>query len=140
VGPAGGRGETGDGLLRRASGGAGRRCMAGWVVVTVGDAHDKLIEPLADAAGKLRVGDGLDADVAVGPVISCAARERIEGWIEKAAADGATVVVDGRGQEDGSAFVGPTILIDVQPGAEILREEVFGPVLAIVKTDSLEEA
>ena len=76
----------------------------------------------------------------MGPVISCDARDRIEGWIEKAAADGATVVVDGRGQEPGSAFVGPTILTDVRPGADILREEVFGPVLAIVRTDTLEEA
>jgi malonate-semialdehyde dehydrogenase (acetylating)/methylmalonate-semialdehyde dehydrogenase len=86
------------------------------------------------------VGDGLDENVAVGPVISCAARERIEGWIERAAADGAELVVDGRGQEPGSAYVGPTILTGVQPGMDILREEVFGPVLAIVQTGTLEEA
>jgi malonate-semialdehyde dehydrogenase (acetylating) / methylmalonate-semialdehyde dehydrogenase len=132
--------KTVDGILSSSFGAAGQRCMAGSVVVTVGSAHDKLIRPLAEATGKLRVGDGLDESVAVGPVISCAARERIEGWIEKATADGATLVVDGRGQEEGSAFVGPTILTNVQPGAEILREEVFGPVLAIVKTDSLEDA
>jgi malonate-semialdehyde dehydrogenase (acetylating)/methylmalonate-semialdehyde dehydrogenase len=133
-------GKTVDGILSSAFGAAGQRCMAGSVVVTVGEAHDKLVPPLAEAAGKLQVGDGLDESVAVGPVISCASRERIEGWIEKAAADGATVVTDGRGQETGSAFVGPTILTDVSPGADILREEVFGPVLAIVRTDSLEEA
>jgi malonate-semialdehyde dehydrogenase (acetylating)/methylmalonate-semialdehyde dehydrogenase len=133
-------GKTVDGILSSSFGAAGQRCMAGSVVVTVGEAHDKLISPLADATAALRVGDGLDENVAVGPVISCGARERIEGWIEKAAADGATVVVDGRGQEPGSSFVGPTILTDVQPGADILREEVFGPVLAIVHTDTLEDA
>jgi malonate-semialdehyde dehydrogenase (acetylating)/methylmalonate-semialdehyde dehydrogenase len=133
-------GKTVDGILSSAFGAAGQRCMAGSVVVTVGEAHDKLLDPLAAAARDLRVGDGLDENVAVGPVISCAARERIEGWIDKAAADGADVVVDGRGQDDGSAFVGPTILTGVKPGMDILREEVFGPVLAIVQADTLEEA
>src|SRR3954454_960490 len=133
-------GKTVDGILSSAFGAAGQRCMAGSVVVTVGEAHDQLVPPLAEAAGALRVGDGLDENVAVGPVISCDARDRIEGWIEKAAADGASVVVDGRGQESGCAFVGPTILTDVRPGADILREDVFGPVLAIVRTDTLEEA
>jgi len=133
-------GKTVDGILSSAFGAAGQRCMAGSVVVTVGEAHDKLLDPLAAAARDLRVGDGLDENVAVGPVISCAARERIEGWIEKAAAGGAQVVVDGRAQEDGSAFVGPTILTGVKPGMDILREEVFGPVLAIVQAETLEEA
>jgi malonate-semialdehyde dehydrogenase (acetylating)/methylmalonate-semialdehyde dehydrogenase len=133
-------GKTVDGILSSAFGAAGQRCMAGSVVVTVGEAHHKLLDPLAAAARDLRVGDGLDENVAVGPVISCAARERIEGWIDKAAADGADVVVDGRGQDDGSAFVGPTILTGVKPGMDILREEVFGPVLAIVQAETLEEA
>jgi malonate-semialdehyde dehydrogenase (acetylating)/methylmalonate-semialdehyde dehydrogenase len=132
--------KTVDGILSSAFGAAGQRCMAGSVVVTVGEAHERLLPPLAEAAKALRVGDGLDESVAVGPVISCDARERIEGWIEKAAAAGAEVVVDGRGQEPGTAYVGPTILTGVEPGMDILREEVFGPVLAIVQTDTLEEA
>src|SRR4051812_23865645 len=132
--------ETVKGVIGSSFGAAGQRCMAGSVVVTVGDAHERLLEPLAAAAGALRVGDGLDENVAVGPVISCDARDRIEGWIDRAAADGATVVVDGRGQDAGTAYLGPTILTDVQRGADILREEVFGPVLAIVRTESLEEA
>jgi malonate-semialdehyde dehydrogenase (acetylating) / methylmalonate-semialdehyde dehydrogenase len=133
-------GKTVDGILSSAFGAAGQRCMAGSVVVTVGEAHERLIEPLASAARELRVGDGLDENVAVGPVISCASRERIEGWIEKATADGADVLVDGRGQEEGSAFVGPTIITGVRPGMDILSEEVFGPVLSIVQTETLEEA
>ncbi|HEX6460671.1 MAG TPA: CoA-acylating methylmalonate-semialdehyde dehydrogenase [Thermoleophilaceae bacterium] len=132
--------KTVDGLISSAFGAAGQRCMAGSVVVTVGEAHDKLVPPLADATRELRVGDGLDENVAVGPVISCAARERIEGWIEKAAADGAEVVVDGRRADPDSAFVGPTILTNVSRDADILREEVFGPVLAIVRAETLEEA
>ena len=132
--------KTVDGILSSAFGAAGQRCMAGSVVVTVGEAHDKLVPPLAEAAGALRVGDGLDESVAVGPVISCGARERIEGWIDKAAADGAEVVVDGRGADPDSAFVGPTILTSVSRDADILREEVFGPVLAIVRAKSVEDA
>jgi malonate-semialdehyde dehydrogenase (acetylating)/methylmalonate-semialdehyde dehydrogenase len=114
--------------------------MAGSVVVTVGDAHEKLVGSLASAAGDLRVGDGLDEGVAVGPVISCQARERIEGWIEKAVADGAELALDGRGADPESAYVGPTILTGVRPGMDILGEEVFGPVLAIVHCDTLDEA
>jgi malonate-semialdehyde dehydrogenase (acetylating)/methylmalonate-semialdehyde dehydrogenase len=132
--------KTVSGILSSAFGAAGQRCMAGSVVVTVGDAHDELVGPLAAAAGDLRVGDGLDESVAVGPVISCQARERIEGWIEKAVADGAELALDGRAGDSDSAFVGPTILTGVRPGMDVLREEVFGPVLSIVHCHSLEEA
>src|SRR4051794_34995382 len=132
--------KTVDGVLSSAFGAAGQRCMAGSVVVTVGEAHDRLVQPLADAARDLQVGDGLDEGVAVGPVISHAARERIEGWIEKAVQDGATLVLDGRRDDSDDAYIGPTILIGVRPGMDILAEEVFGPVLAIVETDTLEEA
>jgi malonate-semialdehyde dehydrogenase (acetylating) / methylmalonate-semialdehyde dehydrogenase len=115
--------------------------MAGSVVVTVGDAQERLLEPLADATRGLRVGNGADPDVAVGPVISCEARDRISGWIERAASDGATVLVDGRdsGRSDG-AYVGPTILTDVTAEMPVVGEEVFGPVLAVIHVDTLEEA
>jgi malonate-semialdehyde dehydrogenase (acetylating)/methylmalonate-semialdehyde dehydrogenase len=132
--------KTVDGITSSAFGAAGQRCMAGSVVVTVGEAHAKLVGPLAEASRSLRVGDGLEDGVAVGPVISCASRERIEGWVEKAAADGATIEVDGRRDDADAAFIGPTILTGVRPGMDILNEEVFGPVLAIVQTETLEEA
>ncbi|MCW3066137.1 MAG: CoA-acylating methylmalonate-semialdehyde dehydrogenase, partial [Solirubrobacterales bacterium] len=133
--------RTVDAIVSSAFGAAGQRCMAGSVVVTVGEAREKLLEPLAAAAAGLRVGDGLDPDVGVGPVISARSRDRIEGWIERAVAEGARLVVDGRGAGTGDgSFVGPTILADVPADAPIVREEVFGPVLAVVSTDTLVDA
>ncbi len=136
-------GKTVDGIIGSAFGAAGQRCMAGSVVVTVGEAHERLLEPLVEATRALHVGDGLADATEVGPVVSCAARDRILEWIDRGERDGATVVVDGRGVDgvaDGGAFVGPTILDGVTPEMDIAREEVFGPVLTIVRADSLDEA
>src|SRR3954468_8550617 len=114
---------TVDGIIGSAFGAAGQRCMAGSVVVTVGEAHDRLLPPLVEATERLSVGDGLDESIDVGPVVSCAARDRIAGWIERAVADGARPPVDGRraagyaSHPDGSSFVGPTILDGVAPDA-----------------------
>jgi malonate-semialdehyde dehydrogenase (acetylating) / methylmalonate-semialdehyde dehydrogenase len=131
-------GRTVDGLIGSAFGAAGQRCMAGSVLVTVADAHDKLVPALAEATRGLRVGDGLDEATSVGPVISCAARDRITGYVDRAEAAGARVVVDGRGLD--GFFVGPTIVDGVDPASELAREEVFGPVLAIVRAQTLDEA
>ncbi|HET9720779.1 MAG TPA: aldehyde dehydrogenase family protein, partial [Solirubrobacteraceae bacterium] len=96
--------------------------------------------------GALHVGDGLDERAEVGPVISCAARDRIAGWIERGERDGARVVLDGRGAADAAgltsegAFLGPTILDEVTPDMEIAQEEVFGPVLCVVRAESLDRA
>ncbi len=135
-------GKTVDGIIGSAFGAAGQRCMAGSVVVTVGDAHEQLMPPLVKATRALHVGDGLDESVDVGPVVSCAARDRIVGWIERGVTDGARVLVDGRGvlDDSGGSFVGPTILDDVTPEMEISREEVFGPVLTVISAASLDEA
>jgi malonate-semialdehyde dehydrogenase (acetylating)/methylmalonate-semialdehyde dehydrogenase len=135
-------GETVNGIIGSAFGAAGQRCMAGSVVVTVGDAHDRLMPALTEATEALSLGDGLDEATDVGPVVSCAARDRIKGWIDRGIADGATLVVDGRQTDthpDG-AFVGPTILDDVAADAPIVQEEVFGPVLTVVRAESLDEA
>jgi len=136
---------TVDGIIGSAFGAAGQRCMAGSVVVTVGDAHEQLMEPLVAATRVLTVGDGIDERSDVGPVISCAARDRIADWIERGVRDGAVLVVDGRGVgEDGvdpeGAFLGPTILDDVTAGMAIAQEEVFGPVLTVIRAASLDEA
>ena len=88
--------KTVEGIIGSAFGAAGQRCMAGSVVVTVGDAHEQLMGPLVEASRALRVGDGLEESSDVGPVISCAARDRIRGWIERGEAAGAKVVLDGR--------------------------------------------
>ncbi len=135
--------QTVDGIIGSAFGAAGQRCMAGSVVVTVGDAHEQLMAPLLDATRALSVGDGLDEHSDVGPVISCAARDRVNEWIERGVADGAKLAVDGRGagpDRDGASFVGPTILDDVAPGSEIARHEVFGPVLCVIRAESLDQA
>jgi len=140
--------KTVDGILGSAFGAAGQRCMAGSVVVTVGDAHEQLLGPLVDATQALAVGDGGDERSDVGPVISCAARDRIADWIGRGVAEGATLVVDGRavasdargGLNPDGAYLGPTILDDVTAEMEIAQQEVFGPVLCIVRAATLDEA
>ena len=136
--------KTVSGLIGSAFGAAGQRCMAGSVVVTVGEAHERLLEPLVAATKALRVGDGADEASDVGPVISCASRDRIAGWIDRAVVDGARVVVDGREGLDGlpaeGAFLGPTILDGVTPQMAIAQEEVFGPVLTVIQAATLDEA
>ncbi|HET7050089.1 MAG TPA: CoA-acylating methylmalonate-semialdehyde dehydrogenase [Solirubrobacteraceae bacterium] len=136
--------KTVEGIIGSAFGAAGQRCMAGSVVVTVGDAHEQLIGPLTDATRALHVGDGLEESSDVGPVISCAARDRIRDWISRGEADGAKVVVDGRGvaagTAEGGSYVGPTILDGVTADMDIATEEVFGPVLSVIQAGSLDEA
>lgn len=136
--------KTVDGLIGSGFGAAGQRCMAGSVIVTVGAAHDKLVPALVAKTEALRVGDALDPGVDVGPVISCAARDRIGGFVERAVEAGATLLVDGRQAAENlhpeGAFVGPTIIDDVTADMEIAREEVFGPVLAIVNVATLDDA
>jgi malonate-semialdehyde dehydrogenase (acetylating) / methylmalonate-semialdehyde dehydrogenase len=137
--------KTVPGIIGSAFGAAGQRCMAGSVVVTVGDAHGKLMPELKQATEALTVGDGIDENVDVGPVVSCAARDRIRAAIDRGVTDGAKLVVDGRapsgdGLDPGGAFVGPTILGDVGPDSEMVREEIFGPVLSVVHVDTLDEA
>jgi malonate-semialdehyde dehydrogenase (acetylating)/methylmalonate-semialdehyde dehydrogenase len=134
--------KTIDGIVGSAFGAAGQRCMAGSVVVTVGEVHEPLRAGLVEATKGLRVGNGLEDGVSVGPLVSCAARDRVKGWIDKGVEEGATLVLDGRepgGNPDG-AFVGPTILDDVTPEMEVAREEIFGPVVTLMHVESLDEA
>jgi malonate-semialdehyde dehydrogenase (acetylating)/methylmalonate-semialdehyde dehydrogenase len=137
--------KTVEGIIGSAFGAAGQRCMAGSVVVTVGDAHQQLMGPLADATRALQLGDGIDEQIDVGPVISCGARDRIREWIDRGVNDGAQLVVDGRQPTadalptEGS-YVGPTILDEVTPEMEIAKEEVFGPVLTVIRAASLDQA
>jgi malonate-semialdehyde dehydrogenase (acetylating) / methylmalonate-semialdehyde dehydrogenase len=137
--------KTVEGLIASGFGAAGQRCMAGAVVVTVGEAHDKLMPALREATEKLHVGDGLQDGIDVGPVISCAARDRIREWIDRGVAEGATLAVDGREPnghdlpEDGS-YVGPTILDEVTPDMAVAQEEIFGPVLSVINVGTLDDA
>jgi malonate-semialdehyde dehydrogenase (acetylating) / methylmalonate-semialdehyde dehydrogenase len=135
--------KTVAGILGSAFGAAGQRCMAGSVVVTVGEAHERLLPALREASEALRVGDALDEATEVGPLVSCAARDRVRGWVERGVEDGATLLLDGRdpaGVHAEGAFLGPTILTDVTPDMAVVQEEIFGPVLTIVRVETLDEA
>jgi len=133
-----------DALVGAAYGSAGERCMAVSVVVAVGEAGDPLRDRLAERARRVAVGPGDRQESDMGPVITCVARDRIVGLIDRGVAEGATLVVDGRkpsipGHENGF-FVGPTLFDQTRPEMSIYREEIFGPVLVIVRERSLDEA
>ncbi|WP_433045754.1 CoA-acylating methylmalonate-semialdehyde dehydrogenase [Dactylosporangium sp. CS-033363] len=123
-------------------GSAGQRCMAISVVVAVGDVADSLVERIATRARTLRTGDGRRA-CDMGPLVSAAAQSRVTDAIAAGAEAGARVVVDGRDatyDADGAGFfVGPTLLDGVQPGMSVYTEEIFGPVLSVVRVDTYEE-
>ena len=126
-------------LIAAGFGSAGQRCMAISVAVAVGDVADELVERVRAKALAIKVGPGLDPDSEMGPVITAASRDRIVGFIDATAAD---VVVDGRALDiDGDGFwVGPTLLDNVTPEMDAYRDEIFGPVLAVVRVDTLDEA
>ncbi|MFT7870678.1 MULTISPECIES: CoA-acylating methylmalonate-semialdehyde dehydrogenase [Amycolatopsis] len=133
-----------DHLTAAAFGSAGQRCMAISVGVAVGPAGDRLVEILERKAREVRVGPGTDPASDMGPVVTEAARERVVHSVTRGAEQGAKVVVDGRdlkveGHEEGF-FVGPSLLDEVTPEMDAYRDEIFGPVLAIVRTETLDEA
>ncbi len=123
---------------------AGERCLAGSVLVPVGEAHAGARDRMVDAARALKVGDGMEPDVEMGPVISAAHRERVAGYVAKGVAEGARLLLDGRGLRvpgrEGGFFLGPTVFDGVSPGMAIGRDEIFGPVASITPVRSLEEA
>jgi malonate-semialdehyde dehydrogenase (acetylating)/methylmalonate-semialdehyde dehydrogenase len=123
---------------------AGERCLAGSVLVPVGDAHGVARDRMAASTKALRVGDGMESGVSMGPVISARHRERVLDYIDKGVQEGARLVVDGRnlsveGSEKGF-FLGPTLFDGVSPSMTIGHEEIFGPVASISPVKSLEEA
>jgi malonate-semialdehyde dehydrogenase (acetylating) / methylmalonate-semialdehyde dehydrogenase len=124
-------------------GSAGERCMAISAIVAVGDVADALVDRLATRARSVTVGPG-NTDVEMGPVITCAARDRITGLIDRGLAEGARLVVDGRrpavAGTAGGFYVGATLFDAVTPAMAIYREEIFGPVLCVLRADSLDDA
>ncbi len=133
-----------DAVVASVFGSAGQRCLAGSVVVGVGDAYDPVREGILDGAASLRIGRGLDDGVDMGPVISGAHRDRVNGFIDEGERDGARLVMDGRrprvpGYPRGH-WVGPTVFEDVTPEMPIGRKEVFGPVAGLARAPSLEAA
>jgi malonate-semialdehyde dehydrogenase (acetylating) / methylmalonate-semialdehyde dehydrogenase len=124
-------------------GSAGERCMAISAVVAVGPAGDELVEKIKDRALKLRTGDGRRG-CDMGPLVTAQAREKVTGYIDAGESDGADLVVDGRKVEPDSTgegfFVGPTLFDHVRPEMSIYTDEIFGPVLSVLRVDTYDEA
>ena len=123
---------------------AGQRCLAVSWAVTVGEARNMFNEAICDAAASRTVGNGLDNGIQMGAVINSASKSRIEQLISLGASEGASVPVDGRGTvikgyENGH-FVRPTILMDMKPGSEIWKTEIFGPVLGLMHVNTIDDA
>jgi len=131
-----------DAAVSAAYGSAGERCMAISVVVAAGGVGDKLIEAVKERLPKLKVGPGTDPAAEMGPLITREHRDKVAGYLEGAPAEGATVVVDGRQADfpkDGF-FLGVSLIDNVKPGMASYDEEIFGPVLTVVRVDTYEQA
>lgn len=129
-------------IIGAAFGSAGERCMAASVVVAVGDVADELISRLKQAADEIKIGNGMDEDVFLGPVIRESHKKRTIHYIELGENEGASLIRDGRkdAENEKGYFVGPTIFDNVEPEMKIWKDEIFAPVLSIVRVKTLEEA
>jgi malonate-semialdehyde dehydrogenase (acetylating) / methylmalonate-semialdehyde dehydrogenase len=131
-------------LVAAGYGSAGQRCMAISAVVAVGPAGDALIDKVREKTLEIKVGAGDEPGVEMGPVVTAAARDRVRSYIDQGESDGASVVVDGReltveGHDDGF-FVGPTLLDSVSTDMSVYTDEIFGPVLSVVRVPTLDAA
>ncbi|HJU81606.1 MAG TPA: CoA-acylating methylmalonate-semialdehyde dehydrogenase [Acidimicrobiia bacterium] len=133
-----------DAAVSAGYGSAGERCMAISVVVTVGDAADRLLPHITARIAKLRTGPGHDPDSEMGPLVTPEHRDKVVGYISQGEAEGADLVVDGRGYSpegyEGGFYVAPTLFDRVQPGMKIYEDEIFGPVLGMVRVEHYQEA
>ena len=126
-------------------GSAGQRCLAGSIVAVVDEIYDELLEKMVEAAKNLTFGDTLDPDVYMGPVISAQSKARIEDYIQIGIDQGSRLALDGRNPQmpeknANGYFVGPTIFADVTPCRRIAQEEIFGPVVSVMKVSDLDDA
>ena len=131
-----------DAAVSAAYGSAGERCMAISVAAVVGDAADPFVEAVSERMSKLTIGDGTDASSEMGPLVTEVHRDKVAEYVGIGADEGATVVVDGREQSfDGDGFfLGVTLLDNVTPDMTVYRDEIFGPVLCVVRCDTYTEA
>ena len=133
-----------DALIGAAYGSAGERCMAVSVAVAIGPIADRLVARLAERVPRIKMADGMDSSAEMGPLVTRAHCDKVRGFVESGVAEGATLVVDGRdervdGREHGF-FLGGCLFDHVQPQMRIYREEIFGPVLSVVRADDFEQA
>ena len=133
--------KTVEAIIGSAFGAAGERCLAGSVLVPVGDAAGPLLDLLVDRTKNLKVGDGSQSGVEMGPLVTSDHCQRVAGYVEKGVAEGAVPLVDGRQSKlSGGHYLGPTIFDRVTPQMTIAREEIFGPVLSVMRVATLDEA
>ena len=133
-----------DALIGAAYGSAGERCMAISAVVAVGEAGDRLVDTLKDKAVRLRVGPGNVKGVEMGPLITKVHRDKVSSYVDTGEKEGATLVLDGRGLKvaghENGYFLGPTLFDHVRPEMTIYKDEIFGPVLVILRAETFAEA
>ena len=131
-------------LISSCLGNSGQRCLAGAVLLLVGDAGDKVAARFVEGAAAMRVGNGLDETVQMGPVAAKRHYDRIMGFIEKGVEEGAELILDGRNcsveGHPGGYFIGPTVFDNCSPEMSIIQEEIFGPVISLIRVGSLDEA
>jgi malonate-semialdehyde dehydrogenase (acetylating)/methylmalonate-semialdehyde dehydrogenase len=133
--------KTVEAIIGSAFGAAGERCLAGSVLVPVGDAAGPLLDLLVKRTNDLTVGDGSRPGTEMGPLVTSDHCKRVEGYIEKGVAEGATPLIDGRARKlDGGFFLGPTIFDHVTPEMTIAKDEIFGPVLSVIRVSTLDDA
>jgi malonate-semialdehyde dehydrogenase (acetylating)/methylmalonate-semialdehyde dehydrogenase len=136
--------RTVDALLGSLFGSTGQRCLAGSVVVGVGEAYAPVREQFIDRAASLRLGCGLEDGVDIGPLVSARHKQRVLGYVAEGESEGARMVLDGRtarvDRYPAGHWFAPTVFENVQPGMRIGREEIFGPVAALTRVDSLAQA
>ena len=133
--------KSAEAIMSSAFGAAGERCLAGSVLVPVGKAAQPILTALLDRCNRLKVGNPLDLGSEMGPIVTQEHRQKIVKYIEKGVSEGAKPLCDGREKMPGDGFfLGPTIFDDVKPTMTIAKEEIFGPVLSVIRVDSLDEA
>ncbi len=131
-----------DAAVSAAYGSAGERCMAVSALVAVGSAADELVEAISQRIPDVKVGVGTEPDAEMGPLITAEHRDRVAGYVERAQQAGAVAVVDGSNADLPSEgfFYGPTLLDEVTADMECYRDEIFGPVLSVVRVETFQEA
>jgi malonate-semialdehyde dehydrogenase (acetylating)/methylmalonate-semialdehyde dehydrogenase len=136
-------GKSVEAIMSSAFGAAGERCLAGSVLVAVGEVAEPLLDLLVSKAKALQIGDGMKPGVEMGPLVTEDHRKKVAGYIERGVAEGAKALCDGREKVNGSSdgfFLGPTIFDNVTPQMTIAKEEIFGPVLSVIRVKTLDEA
>jgi malonate-semialdehyde dehydrogenase (acetylating)/methylmalonate-semialdehyde dehydrogenase len=125
-------------------GNTGQRCLAGANLITVGSAHEPAVSAFSNAAKQLKVGNGMEVGVEMGPLVSAAAKDRVQRYIETAASDGAKMISDGRGlkvaEYPGGFYLGASVLDGIDPAMKVAQQEVFGPVASVIQSENLEIA